>query len=74
MEISVSQFKAKCLKLMDEVSTTGQALTVTKHGKPLVVVAAATPAPKALFGVDAGEVEILGDIIEPIAASWDAAD
>lgn len=33
MEISVSEFKAKCLALIEQVNATGQPLTITKRGK-----------------------------------------
>lgn len=72
MEISATQFKAKCLKLMDEVARSGKPLTITKHGMPVVTVSAALPAPKPLFGADAGFIELNGDIVQPIQAEWDA--
>jgi prevent-host-death family protein len=34
--IKASEFKAKCLALIDEVARTGDAIVVTKNGKPLV--------------------------------------
>ena len=34
--IKASEFKAKCLKLMDEVANTGEGLIVSKNGKPVV--------------------------------------
>jgi prevent-host-death family protein len=34
--IKASEFKAKCLALMDEVALTGETIRVTKHGKPIV--------------------------------------
>ena len=34
--IKASEFKAKCLALIDEVARTGNAIVVTKNGKPLV--------------------------------------
>ena len=37
-EIQISTFKAECLRLLDEVSRTKEGLTVTRHGKPLVVI------------------------------------
>jgi prevent-host-death family protein len=37
-EISASQFKARCLRLLDEVAETGETLVVTKHGKPVARV------------------------------------
>jgi len=33
--IPAGEFKAKCLKLMDEAATTQRAITVTKRGKPV---------------------------------------
>lgn len=37
-EISATQFKARCLRLLDEVAETGEALVVTKHGRPVARV------------------------------------
>jgi prevent-host-death family protein len=34
--IPAGEFKAKCLRLMEEVPQTGEPLLVTKRGKPLV--------------------------------------
>lgn len=42
-EITATQFKARCLRLLDEVAETGQALTITKHGKPVARLEAAVP-------------------------------
>ena len=33
--IQASEFKAKCLALMDQVARTGQTIVVTKNGKPV---------------------------------------
>ena len=32
--IKASEFKAKCLKLMDEVAETGEEIVITKNGRP----------------------------------------
>ncbi|HXR31737.1 MAG TPA: type II toxin-antitoxin system Phd/YefM family antitoxin [Solirubrobacterales bacterium] len=37
-EISASQFKARCLRLLDEVAETGETLVITKHGRPVARV------------------------------------
>ena len=37
-EITASQFKARCLRLLDEVAETGETLVVTKHGHPVARV------------------------------------
>ncbi len=33
--ITASEFKAKCLRLMDEVNETGEPVLVTKNGRPV---------------------------------------
>jgi prevent-host-death family protein len=72
--VKASEFKAKCLALMDEVARTGEPITVTKNGKPVVEL---RPAPKAraasLFGLHKGQIKILGDIVEPVDSDeWEA--
>jgi prevent-host-death family protein len=37
-EITATQFKARCLRLLDEVAETGETLIVTKHGRPVAQV------------------------------------
>jgi prevent-host-death family protein len=68
--IPAGEFKAKCLKLMDEVERTGQELVITKRGKPIakLVPAEAKPSEKrsSLIGCMKGTVTILGDIVEPV--------
>ena len=64
--IKASEFKAKCLKLMDEISESGEALTVTKNGRPVVEVRPAVRKRKSLWGLHAGKGRTLGDIINPV--------
>ena len=33
--VKASEFKAKCLALMDEVARTGDPVVITKNGKPI---------------------------------------
>jgi prevent-host-death family protein len=51
-EVKASEFKAKCLMLLDEVAKTGEGLVVTKRGKPVARVLAPVrePALGALKG------------------------
>jgi prevent-host-death family protein len=35
MTITATEFKAKCLELIDRVHRTGEILTISKHGKPV---------------------------------------
>lgn len=66
-EIAISEFKAKCLSILDEVNKTKKPIRILKRGKPLAEVVPPTPAPKRRkLGRMAGTVEILGDIVSPI--------
>lgn len=47
--IAASQFKAKCLALLDEVAETKETLVVTKRGKPVVQVVP-VEEPRSLIG------------------------
>lgn len=37
-KITATQFKARCLRLLDEVAATGETLIITKHGRPVARV------------------------------------
>jgi prevent-host-death family protein len=70
--IKASEFKARCLKLMDEVAESGEEIVITKHGRPVSKLAPYRKKPKTLFGIDRERMEILGDVGEPIGVEWDA--
>ena len=71
--IPAGAFKARCLKLMDHVAATGEAVTVTKHGIPVVCVVPAIERPAPFVGRLAGTATHIGDITSPIGDRWDAA-
>src|SRR5258706_8468819 len=66
-EISISEFKAKCLALLEQVNKTKRPLRITRHGKPVAEVVPPTVVVDraALMGSMRGKIEILGDIIAP---------
>lgn len=68
-EVSISEFKARCLALLEQVNKTKKPLRVTRHGKPIAeVVPPTTVADRAaLMGSMRGKIEILGDIVSPAA-------
>lgn len=64
--IQASEFKAKCLALMDEVARTGNPLLITKNGKPVAELQPhRRPRVKSPFGTDK-RGKTLGDIISPV--------
>ncbi|THD11568.1 type II toxin-antitoxin system Phd/YefM family antitoxin [Metallibacterium scheffleri] len=73
MNINAAEFKAKCLKLIDEVAATHEPLVITKRGKPVArVVPIEDEQPRGLFGYMKGTVTIHGDIIDVPHEPWAA--
>ena len=61
--IGVTEFKAKCLAILDEVGENGGVITITKRGRPLATVGPARkPAWKSLEGAWAGKIEYSDDL------------
>jgi prevent-host-death family protein len=69
--LAAGEFKARCLKLLDEVAASGQALTITKHGRPVAQLVA-MPPPQPLFGALRGSVISAEAIVAPVDEAWDA--
>lgn len=73
--IQASEFKAKCLALMDEVASSGEIWVVTKNGKPIAELRAYSGGRAGSpFGLHPG-LKILGDIVSPVdVESWKALE
>ena len=71
-EIPAGEFKAKCLKLLDEVHQHRSQLVITKRGKPVARLVPVTEDLPDIFGRMKGTGEILGDIVGPTGEIWDA--
>jgi prevent-host-death family protein len=71
--VPAGEFKARCLKLMEEVRDTGEEIVITKRGKPVARLLPPEPrgAPKSLFGYMKGTIKIVGNIVEPLDVAWD---
>ena len=74
-DMAISEFKAKCLGVVEDIASTGIGVTLTKRGLPVarVVPVAAISAP--LKGTWAGGgVRITGDLVGfDLTADWEAA-
>ncbi len=70
--MKASEFKAKCLKLMDEVAASGKEIVITKRGRPVSRLTPYRERPESLFGIDKGRIEIVGDIVAPLDEEWEA--
>ena len=72
-EMKASEFKAKCLRAIDEVAASGDELIVTKNGKPLVKMVPYRAKRATLWGAYADRLKIHDDLVEPIDVDWEAA-
>ncbi len=66
--IAISQFKAKCLALLEEVQKTKIPLRVTRRGKAIADVIPAAPETEERdwLGSMSGSIEITGDTVSPV--------
>jgi prevent-host-death family protein len=71
-EISASDFKARCLELMDEVERLGIEIVITKHRKPVARLVPHRAASGGFVGSMKGMVTVLGDIVSPTGEAWEA--
>jgi prevent-host-death family protein len=71
--IQISEFKAKCLSLVDEVANSGEILVVTKNGRPVAEVHPYSGGRMGSpFGLHPG-LKVLGDVVSPLDPDdWDA--
>ncbi|HEX3532099.1 MAG TPA: type II toxin-antitoxin system prevent-host-death family antitoxin [Thermoanaerobaculia bacterium] len=73
--IRASEFKAKCLAILDDVERTGEPITILKRGRPVArLVPPARGEGKYPQDTLKGTVKILGDVLEPVlpAEMWEA--
>ena len=70
--MKASEFKAKCLRLMDEINRTGEEITITKNGKPVSILKPYRNVPKTLFGLHKNKIQSSDDIISPLKINWEA--
>ena len=71
-KIPAGEFKAKCLKILDEVQRQRKQVVVTKRGKPVAKLVPVNEHPESLIGSMRGTMEILGDIVSPLDVEWEA--
>lgn len=71
-EIPAGEFKAQCLKLLDEVHQQRRQIVITKRGKPVARLVPLAEDLPDIFGRMKGTGEILGDIVSPTGEIWNA--
>jgi prevent-host-death family protein len=64
-EMRASDFKARCLAVIDEVEITREHVVVTKRGKAKAKLVPMEADNSDIFGFMAGDFDIVGDIESP---------
>lgn len=72
MKITAAQFKARCLKLMDQVQAGHEEIIITKRGKPVARLVPIEDGPSSAFGFLKQSVTVSGDIVAPLEERWQA--
>lgn len=73
--VTATEFKAKCLGILDEVKDSGTVVTITKRGKAVATVQGVKKPWKSLENALKGKIDLdaLGDIVSPPAGIyWEA--
>lgn len=71
----VSEFKAKCLAILDRVDTEGETILVTRRGKPLAKIVPVKTREKRrrVLGALAGESTVKGDLVRAdLSGDWES--
>jgi prevent-host-death family protein len=72
--MGAGEFKARCLKVMDQVRATREPVIITKRGLPVAKLVPVERRNDDIFGCLKGVIEIVGDIESPVVApeEWEA--
>lgn len=75
--VAAAEFKATCLRLIDEMNEDGQPITITKRGRPVAVLTPVVEKPagkKGIVGAMKGSVLRYDDPFAPAIdpGEWDA--
>jgi prevent-host-death family protein len=67
-EVAISEFKAKCLSLVDQVNKTKTPIRLTRRGVPIAEVVPVSPQTDRdkWLGCMEGKIKITGDIVSPV--------
>ncbi|MBI2838474.1 MAG: type II toxin-antitoxin system Phd/YefM family antitoxin [Acidobacteria bacterium] len=70
--VKVSEFKARCLRLLQEVADSDRTIIVTKRGKPIARVIPFRRRAAPICGAHRGEIHVRGDIVRSGGPRWEA--
>jgi antitoxin (DNA-binding transcriptional repressor) of toxin-antitoxin stability system len=72
LKINASDFKARCLRILDDVQQTGAVVTILKHGKVVAELRPALPSNTRYPQQELlGSVTICGDLVGPVLNEYE---
>ena len=72
--IKASEFKAKCLHLMDVVNETNEEIIITKNGKPVSRLLPYKQQCDSLFALHKDKLHSRDSLIDPVGEPWSAEE
>ena len=73
MNMPAGEFKAKCLKVMDQVQRTHEPVIITKFGKPVAkLVPIEEKSRKLSYGFLRDSAVVRGNLVAPTGEKWHA--
>ena len=69
--VKASEFKAKCLNLMDEIAESGEEIIITKNGRAVSKLVPYRTRPNTLFGIHKGKIKSIDDLISSTGVEWE---
>lgn len=74
--MSISEFKATCLAVLERVRKSGRPLLITRRGQPIAEITPPSPiaAGGEWIGAMRGSARITGDLVAPVGSTdeWEA--
>ncbi len=70
--MKASEFKARCLKLMDDIQESGEEVIITKNGKPVSKLVAYRVKAATLFGLHEGKIHSDGNELFSTGETWES--
>ncbi len=70
--VPAGEFKARCLKLMDEVRERGSEIVITKRGTAVARLVPVAEDARPVLGALKGSATITGDLVAPLDGAWEA--
>ena len=72
--VTITELRATCSWLLEEVSVRQRTIVVTKQGKPIAQLRPMVARPKRIVGAMKGRIELLGDIVSSVGVRWNALE